>query len=171
MTVENQSPRGGLRQGQRRAAAFEDVSPVVLSDTYEAGAGGTDLVTSRASAAWGSPIDVRGRDEVTILVDLVKVGSMTGLTIAFQDGYADGADDGTWYDRFGSEANAESTTVAVATTVRDLTLDVSGFANGSHKLAVTLKTRAPYMRFKPYGTGTVTNARCTLKGLRVQRYP
>lgn len=162
---ENQSPRGGLRQNQRRSGVFEDVTPYTLSDDYA----DADLVTSRASAEWGNPVDVRGRDEVTVLVTVTVVAGMTGLVIAFQDGSSDSKDEAEWYDRHAGFEQEQGDSKVIPTTNRDLTLDVSGFAAGTHRLSVALKVRAPFMRFKPYGAGTVTASRCTLKGIRYLR--
>jgi hypothetical protein len=162
---ENQSPRGGLRQCQRRSGIFEDVVPFPCSEDYES----ADLVTTRAGATWGAPVDVRGRDEVTLLVSVTVVAGMTGLVIAFQDGYSDGEADAVWYDRHAAWNQEQGDNVAIPATPRDLTLDVSGFAAGTHLLSVALKVRGHYMRFKPYGAGTVTASRCTLKGLRLSR--
>ncbi len=160
--AEDQSPRGGLRQVQRRSQVFEDVTPFTLSDDYE----GANLVTSRASATWGPPIDVRGRDEVTVLVTFTKVAGMTGLVIAFQDGSSDSKQDPEWYDRHATFDAEQGGNVVVPTTPVDLTLDVSGFSAAVHRIAVSLQVRAPFMRFKPYAAGTVAGTRCTLKGIR-----
>lgn len=162
---ENQSPRGGLRQNQRRASVFEDVTPYPLSEDYE----GADLEATRAAATWGSPIDVRGRDEVTILVAFTVVAGMTGLVIAFQDGTSDSEDAAEWYDRHVGFEQEQGDSKVIPTTPRDLTLDVSGFAAGDYRIAVALKVRSHFMRFKPYGAGTVTASRCTLKGIRCLR--
>ncbi len=165
--LENQSPRGGLRQGPRRASVFEDVVPFPASTDYE----GADLEATRAAAAWGAPVDVRGRDEVTLLVDITKVAGQTGLVIAFQDGFSDTKKDEHWYDRHGDLGNMNGDDPVVPTTPRDLTLDVSGFADGNHRVSVSVAVRTHFMRFKPYGAGTVAATRCTLKALRIQRYP
>lgn len=162
---EDQSPRGGLRQNQRRASIFEDVVPYSLSTDYEA----ADLVTSRSSAEWGEPVDVRGRDEVSVLATFTKVNGQTGLVIAFQDGSSDSKDDAEWYDRHVGFEQEQGDSTTIPTAPRDLVLDVSGFSNGVHRILVALKVRAPFMRFKPYGAGTVTASRCTLKGIRYLR--
>lgn len=165
MPVDDQSPRGGLRQNQRRSGVFEDVTPYPLSADYAA----ADLAATRAAATWGNPIDVRGRDEVTLLIEVTVVGGMTGLVIAFQDGSSDSEGDAAWYDRHAGWNQEQGDNVVIPTTPRDLTLDVSGFAAGVHRIAVALKTRTPFMRFKPYGAGTVAASRCTIRGVRIQR--
>lgn len=163
MTTDNQSPRGGLRQCQRRAQVFEDVRPYPVSTDYAA----ADLVTTRAGSTWGNPVEVRGRDEVGLLVTFTKVAGQTGLVIAFQDGCSDGKDDEVWYDRYATENAIGGDNPAIPTTPRDLTLDVSGFADGEHRILVAVRVRALYMRFKPYGAGTVTASRCTISVVRL----
>lgn len=165
MPVEDQSPRGGLRQNQRRAGVFEDVNPYPLSEDYSE----ADLEATRDAAVWGAPVDVRGRDEVTLLVTFTVVAGQTGLVIAFQDGYSDGKDDAVWFDRHAGFEQEQGDDAVIPTTPRDLTLDVSGFAAGTYRISVALKVRSAYMRFKPYGDGTVADSRCTLMGLRYLR--
>jgi len=165
MSVDDQSPRGGLRQNQRRAGVFEDARPYLLSGDYTA----ADLEAARADAEWGSPIDVRGRDEISVLATFAVVAGQTALTIAFQDGSSDSKDDAEWYDRHVGFEQEQGNSATIPTTPRDLVLDVSGFTAATHRILVALKVRAPYMRFKPFVTGTVEDTRCTLQGIRYLR--
>lgn len=162
--TSNDSPRGGLRVWSRRASNFEDVRPLVVSDDYAA----ADLVTTRAGATWGRPVDVRGRDTIRVYVTFTKVAGQTSLVIALQSSPYDAKSGPEWFDRYGSFAHKYGDAVALPTTPRDLTLDVSGFANGEHRISFDLDPMENHMRFKPYGVGTVTGSRCKIEVVREQ---
>lgn len=161
-TDPNQSPTGGLRQNVRRAQIFEDTNPIVLSDDYAA----ANLAATRGAATWGDPIDMRGRDEITIFMDITKVSGQLTVVCAFQYGLSDSKSDVEWYDSYAGFTQEQGDSITIPTTVRDLSLNVGAFANSTHKLAISLKVRSPWMRFKPFGSGTVTGSRCTLRGIR-----
>lgn len=163
---ENQSPRGGLRQIQRREAVFEDVRPYPVSVDYE----DADLVTTRAGATWGPPVDVRGRDAILLVLDITVVAGQTGLTIAYQYGLSDTRADEDWYDLHGQGNNEAGTATVIPTAPLDLTLDVSGFSAGVHRIAVSLLVRSSWMRFKPFAAGTVTGSRCRIRAVRSLRF-
>ena len=146
----------------RRSLVHEDKLLLAVSADYSA----ADLVTTRAGATWGNPVDVRGWDEINLFIDLVVVASQTGVVIALQHGAGKSKADTNWYDRFGSFGLLHGDDVAIPTTPRDLTLDVSGFAAGAHRLVVPIRTVGNWMRFKPYGAGTVAASRATISALR-----
>lgn len=159
-TDGNKSPQG-KRQVAIRQGVHLDLEPFVASADYSA----ADLVATRALATWGPAVDVRGRDNVELLLDLTVVAGQTTLTIAIQASPYKG--DADWYDRHTGFDILHGDSVAVAATPRDLTLDVSGLAAGDHRVLVAIRALAHYMRFTPFSAGTVVGSRCTIKTLRV----
>lgn len=163
----NVSPPG-LRQASFRAGVFLDVAPVVAHDTHAASADTpTDVPGSRAASNWGDPIDVRGRDTVEVMLTFTKVSGQTGLTVAMQSSWGDAGNGVDWFDRYTTLDLLHGNSVTIPTAPREPALDVSGFADGEHRIVIEVRTLGLHMRFKPYGAGTLTGSRCKIECIRV----
>lgn len=166
-TDGNQSPIG-KRQVAVRQGTHLDTLPFPASDTYAATSDTpTDLVATRAAAAWDRPVDVRGRDSVQLLLTFTKVAGQTSLIVAIQSSPYVSLETAEWFDRHSDFAILYGDSVALPTSPRDLTLDVSGFSDGEHRIITEIETLGHWMRFKPYGGGTLTASRCKIEALRV----
>ena len=161
--TQNRSPKG-LRQVSRASQVYEDVEAYTASADYAA----ADLEATRAAAIWGSPVDVRGRTEVQLFVEFTKVAGQTDLHVAMQGGFSDTTVATHWYDRHADFAQLWGDGTTVPTTPNDLDLDVSGFANGTHRIVLMVRSIGNFMRFKPWGEGTLTAAYSTIGVMREQ---
>ncbi len=160
---EDQSPRGGMRQVQRRNSVFEDVRPYPVADAYSS----ADLEADRADVTWGNPVDVRGRDVITLFIDFTKVTGQTDLYLGVQLSWSDSKDDEVWYDRHVSANVEDGEDPDVPVLPTDPHLDITGFDDGPNRVAIALKVRSSFMRFAPYGGGTVVGSRDTVRAQRI----
>ncbi len=163
----NVSPRG-LRQTAQRAQVHLDVVAAVCHDDHAAdNTSAVDVPATRALAAWGLPVDVRGRDHIEVMLTFTKVAGQTSLTVAIQSSVDDSRDNATWFDRHTTHEVMHGDLSAIPTTPGDPTLDVSGFADGVHRIVFEVRTLLNFMRFKPYGGGTLAASRCKIEAVRV----
>ena len=137
----------------------------VISEDYSVESG---VVIPGTPTIWTGGINVKGYDRIMVFVDLTYEAStlMTKFKLQVQSGFSQRSTvDADWYDRYTSfDILYGGATALTASNVIEFT--PTSTAANTDRFFFDIDCVGHYMRFAPFGAGTMTNCHVYIRGIR-----